>query len=182
MKNVGMLLILSAFALTSLEAAWGNGQKGGSAVQQTQSYAGSGSNQNILFIQTAREAVIERSLGEAKGSYTLTLKGVQPNLAFFGDQPQRLAGKVTVDQFVSDWNQGNGVMAAGGQSGSLSGALVTTSTTPSNVTDVSQSLLILSNPIYDARSQELKFNVRNVSGNQIEAGRHPNPILFIDNN
>lgn len=141
-----------------------------------------GAAQNILFIQAAREAVIERDMGESKGNYTLTLRGVQPNLAFFGDQPQRLAGKVSLDQFINDWKSGNGQLHSGGIAGAVHGALVTTSQTPSNVADVSESMIILSEPIYDAKAQELKFKVRNVANGQIQAGRHANPLLIIDNN
>lgn len=184
-NKLSTMLVLSALALSfgTLEAAWGssNGQKA-NAQMRGGSTSAKGSIQNILFIQTAREAVIERDLGEARGTYSLTLKGVQPNLAYFGDQPQRLAGKVPLDTFLNDWSRGRGVMSYSGAAGGLNGALVTTSTTPSNVTDVSESLIILSEPSYDARTQELKFTIRNMSGTKLQIGRHSNPILFIDNN
>lgn len=185
MKKIAMTLILSAVALTmgSLEAAWGSSRGN----QQNTSNHSYNSNtqagvQNILFIQTAREAIIDRDLGETTGVYTLTLKGVQPNLAYFGDQPKRLAGKVPLNTFLSDWSRGRGAIKNSNAAGALNGALVTTSTTPSNVTDVSESLIMLSEPVYNARTQELKFTIRNISGTKLETGRHQSPILFIDAN
>lgn len=123
-----------------------------------------------LLIQTARLATIERDMYGNTDGFVLTLKGVEPNLAFFNNNGQRTIGKVGISDFVNSLKTTNGASAA----------LVTTSTTPDNAPDLQESVIILSNPVYDARQQTLKFNIDNFNGTNLRAGSHQNAVLLID--
>lgn len=123
-----------------------------------------------LLIQTARLATIERDLYGNTDGFVLTLKGVEPNLAFFNNNGQRTIGKVAINDFINSMDTTNGASAA----------LVTTSTTPDNAPDLQESVIILSNPVYDARQQTLRFHIDNLNGNRLRAGSHQNPVLLID--
>jgi hypothetical protein len=123
-----------------------------------------------LLIQTARLATIERDMYGNTDGFVLTLKGVEPNLAFFNNNGQRMIGKVGINDFINSLKSTNGASAA----------LVTTSTTPDNAPDLQESVIILSNPVYDSRLQTLKFNIDNLNGNRLRAGSHQNAVLLID--
>lgn len=208
MNKVIMTLTLSAFVfgLSTADAVWGtsnrsnngytnqntNGQSftdiqrnkhqarnsyyveqnGGTATNRVTgtNTAISGTVTPALLIQTARQATIERDIYGDSNGFVLTLKGVDPNLAFFNNGSQRSVGKVSITDFVNNMANTNGASAA----------LVTTSTTPDNAPDLQESIIILTNPVYDSRQQTLKFNIDNLNGERLRAGSHQNPILLID--
>ncbi len=183
MRKLGILLVLSCFVMTSsLNAGWGSSRKSNlntrSQTNQMNAKRQTTNTQDkVLFIQTAKEAVIQQDMYSDRGQYVLTLKGIQPNVAFFADRPQRNAGKIALTEFINDWSQGGGDSF---QEENPNGALVTVSTTPSNSSDIAESVMILSEPQYDARNQTLTYKVRTENGKQIDEGRHANPVLFID--
>lgn len=125
---------------------------------------------SALLIQTARLATIERDMYGNTDGFVLILKGVEPNLAFFNNNGQRMIGKVAINDFINSMQSTNGASAA----------LVSTSTTPDNAPDLQESVIIVSHPVYDARAQTLKFNIDNLNGSQLRAGSHQNPVLLID--
>lgn len=207
MNKVIMTLTLSAFVfgLSTADAAWGTSSRSNSGYynqntngqsftdvqrnkhQVRNSYyvnqnggttnrvnstntAVSGTVTPALLIQTARLATIERDMYGDTDGFVLTLKGVDPNLAFFNNGSQRSIGKVSINDFVNNMTNTNGASAA----------LVTTSTTPDNAPDLQESIIILTNPVYDSRQQTLKFNIDNLNGERLRAGSHQNPILLID--
>jgi hypothetical protein len=52
-----------------------------------------------LFVQTAKGASIDKE--------KLILKDVNPTVIFFSDRPKRIAGHLTVEDFVLDWEEDN---------------------------------------------------------------------------
>lgn len=48
----------------------------------------------VLFVQKGRSGALQ-PLDEGKGTYRLTVDGVDPNVAFFSDRPERLAGSIS---------------------------------------------------------------------------------------
>lgn len=151
-------------AFTSTPSQWSNNTT--TTTTGNSSVAGNAA----LLIQTARLATIERDMYGNTDGFILTLKGVEPNLAFFNNNGQRMIGKVAINDFINSMKSTNGASAA----------LVTTSTTPDNAPDLQESVIILSNPVYDSRTQTLKFNIDNLNGNKLRAGSHQNPVLLID--
>jgi hypothetical protein len=53
---------------------------------------------NALFVHNAREVLL-------KGD-TLTMKGISPSVIFFCDRPQRFAGHLSVEEFLSSVSKG----------------------------------------------------------------------------
>ena len=54
----------------------------------------------LLFVQNARDMVIDKG--------RLTLIGVNPTTIFFSDRPKRIAGHMSTEDFVLDWQEGTG--------------------------------------------------------------------------
>jgi hypothetical protein len=54
----------------------------------------------LLFVQNARDLVM--------GKGRLTLVGVNPTTIFFSDRPKRVAGHMSTEDFVLDWQEGTG--------------------------------------------------------------------------
>ena len=54
----------------------------------------------LLFVQNAKDVVM-------KGD-RLTLVGVNPTTIFFSDRPKRIAGHMSTEDFVLDWQEGTG--------------------------------------------------------------------------
>lgn len=138
--------------------------------------------QNILFIQVAKEAIISHDSADPPNTFRLTLKEPQPNLAYFGDQPQRFTGKIPIETFLKNWALGEGVMQGTAAASELNGALVNTSTTLQKINDLSESLILLTDPVYDPDNHELRFKIRGFGNTNLTVGRHANPMLLIDNN
>jgi hypothetical protein len=54
----------------------------------------------LLFVQNARDVVL--------GQGRLTLIGVNPTTIFFSDRPKRIAGHMSTEDFVLDWQEKSG--------------------------------------------------------------------------
>jgi hypothetical protein len=54
----------------------------------------------LLFVQNARDVVLNNG--------RLTLVGVNPTTIFFSDRPKRIAGHMSTEDFVFDWQEGTG--------------------------------------------------------------------------
>ena len=75
----------------------------GNVLKSTKTLAASTAQSDLdevqyLFVQNAKDVVI------AKGH--LTLVGVNPTTIFFSDRPKRIAGHMTTEDFVLDWQEG----------------------------------------------------------------------------
>ena len=54
----------------------------------------------LLFVQNARDVVMDND--------RLTLVGVNPTTIFFSDRPKRIAGHMSTEDFVLDWQEKTG--------------------------------------------------------------------------
>jgi hypothetical protein len=54
----------------------------------------------FLFVQTAKDIVM--------GKGRLTLIGINPTTLFFADRPKRIAGHMSTEDFVLEWQEGTG--------------------------------------------------------------------------
>jgi hypothetical protein len=53
---------------------------------------------DFLFVQNAESVTLKDGV--------LTLKGVSPDTLYFSDRPNRIAGRITVADFVKQWSKG----------------------------------------------------------------------------
>ena len=130
----------------------------------------------LLFIQTAKEAVISKNRSN-NGKFVLTLKGVNPEIAYFSDRPKRIAGKTSIQIFLNEWSRGSQSFKADNPNA----ALVTRLSHSSSHGDSQENMVVLTNPRYDPRRNTLSYDIEPISNNSaIEEGVHKDPVLFID--
>ena len=77
----------------------------GNALKTTAALAADQDRQNLdgvqlLFVQNARDVVVSNQ--------RLTLIGINPTTIFFSDRPRRIAGHMSTEEFVLDWQEGTG--------------------------------------------------------------------------
>jgi len=74
----------------------------GAAIKMPSAHAEDKSQEDVqyLFVQTAKGAVLKKG--------RLTLNDVAPTMIFFSDRPKRIAGHMTVADFVDIWNEDKG--------------------------------------------------------------------------
>jgi hypothetical protein len=64
--------------------------------------AGANQSVSLLFVQEAPEATL---VPAGSGTYTLTLSELIPYTIYFSDRPERIAGFMTMEDFVSGFNR-----------------------------------------------------------------------------
>lgn len=99
---------------------------------------------SLLYVLTADSGTIEPLEG-ARGQYALQLKGVSPNVVYFSDRPNRIAGQVSVADFLKSIGFGgklNPNAAIDVQGGAKEGDLI---------------VVALGQPVYNAASSSLRF-------------------------
>ncbi|MCB1111530.1 MAG: hypothetical protein H7A37_08835 [Chlamydiales bacterium] len=137
----------------------------------------SGNNSGVLYVQTASEAIITKDQS-AEDKFIITLKDVKPQIAFFAETPSLIIGKTTIQNFINDWTNTTTTTSTT----TPNAALVTETTTPSSIT-LSDSMVVLSNPNYDARTGTLTYEATTTNGSTaLQEGVHANPVIFIDSN
>ena len=136
-------------------------------------------NAEYLFVESADKVYIKVD-NSKDGTYTITLKNVDPLVTYFSDRPIRNAGELTVDKFLEIWqndsndsfkkNPPNAVLHA------KKGDLFTDE-------HVFNFAIELSNPVYNKKERSLTFVAKPLPGN---IDPMPNSItlhhvsLFID--
>jgi len=98
MKRLAFLLLLIAVVSCGQQAATGP------APAQTAAESGVAVEAELLFVQEAEGVTFEGD--------TLTLVGVRPQVLFFTDRPQRVAGYLTFDEFLAEVSAGADSFAA----------------------------------------------------------------------
>ena len=92
MKRLAFLLLLIAVVSCGQQAATGP------APAQTAAESGGTVEAELLFVQEAEGVTFEGD--------TLTLVGVRPQVLFFTDRPQRVAGYLAFDEFLAEVSTG----------------------------------------------------------------------------
>jgi len=131
----------------------------------------------LMFIQTAEEAIVTRTTHPRK--YILTLKNINPEVAYVSDRPTKMAGKTTIQSFLREWNSGQ----EGFSANNPNAALVTKTSNSSISSKGKETMVVLTNPRFDTKSKTLSYDIQTVGGSDtIEEGAHEEPVLFIDSN
>ena len=92
MRRLAYLLLLIAVVSCGQQAATGP------APAQTAAESGGAVEAELLFVQEAEGVTFEGD--------TLTLVGVRPQVLFFTDRPQRVAGYLAFDEFLAEVSAG----------------------------------------------------------------------------
>lgn len=133
--------------------------------------AGEENSFQLMFIQSAEEAVVKQN-PKNPDRWVVTLRNVDPDVAYFSDSPKKMAGKLTVEGFLDEWKLGN--------KKNPTGSLVTQfSHASSGAGETGQ--IILSNPRFDKRNNTITYDAQNPLGKKhLSEGKHQDPVLFIE--
>ena len=124
---------------------------------------------SFLFVLRADTGVITKS----DGVYTLTLKGLDEQVLYFSDRPVRVAGFITVSQFMSDWAAGNNSFKANPPNAAIVHAALKT-----NAKEIAQALPVeLTHPAVTIEG--LSFQLKDLQG-KMSLGRYSRVVLFVD--
>lgn len=162
MRNKLTLLILNIF-LASSDLAFGYLPK--PSIDEAQNY-------RLLFIQTAEEIIVKQNPKNPE-RWMVTLLNVSPDVSYFSEKPKKIAGKITIDNFLEEWKLG--------PKSNPNGSLVTQFSYSNLEGDGTKKLISLSNPRFDNRNRTITYDAQNPSGkNNLSEGRHAEPVLFIE--
>lgn len=126
--------------------------------------------ENLLFLIHAKQAKVERH--ESNPSYgKLTLLDVSPGVTYFTDRPQRHSGAMPLEDFLSQWSEGQKNF----QEVPPNAALVFYEGKGAKFHEVS---LELRKPVYDPTHNQLQFNVYLLD--KLEGDVFTEVTLFID--
>lgn len=130
-------------------------------------------NFQLLFIQTAEEAVLRQN-PKNPDQWTLTLKNVDPEIAYFSESPKKMAGKVSISNFLQEWDTKTSKRTP-------QGALVTKFSHSSAQGSDQERQIYLSNPRWSSKNNTLTYDVLNPFGSKsLTQGNHQAPVLFIE--
>ena len=130
-----------------------------------------------LFVQQAQEAIIQR---DENNQLLLVLHTLNPDIAFVTERPVRIAGKISLQQFMNTFHQ----YQLNSETNNPNSTLIVKSSASLNMPEKNSGIrLLLSNPSYDPHAQTLSYTIGAIDSRvAIKEGTHQNPILFIDNN
>jgi len=132
---------------------------------------------NYLFLQNASSGILKAT--KEHGTYQLVLQNVQPNVTYFSDRPNRITGSITLDTFLKEWQKKNGFKTDAPNVG-IEGIKLHAFSRDQEVSVI----MILSNPIYDKKSNSLTYTARALNTNESDIKDNiklSNIALFIDN-
>lgn len=162
MKKGFTALILSAIMMTSTYASAYIPKP---AVNEQEGF-------QILFIQSAKEVNVARSKTNTD-LWTITLKDVEPDVAYFSETPKKMAGKVSIENFIQE-------IAAKRANGPRANLVTQLSHSGSQGSSYERQV-ILSNPRFDKATNSITYDAKNpVGSNNLQEGKHENPVLFIE--
>lgn len=162
MKNRPQLSLLLALVINVFFASAG--------MANMPSPAGLPKNCQVLFVQVAKHAELAPNPNQPD-SYNLILKSVEPYTSYFTDRPNRFTGLLSTANFVSFWQNEVDIQK-----------------TPPNVAVETSNLkngqrinqvLVLSNPIYDAKKHVITYAAKSLEG-PLQPMNFGYTVLFID--
>lgn len=127
----------------------------------------------LLFIQTAKEVIVKQH-PKNPDKWLITLRKLTGDVAYFSEQPKKIAGKISVENFLEEWrtstqNNPKGILAAQFSHSKQEG-------------DSSKRWVKLSNPRFDSRNNTITYNAQNPPGkNNLSQGEYRDAVLFIKN-
>lgn len=133
---------------------------------------------NVLFFQNADEGRLI-PIKEKPGYYQLVLKGVNDNVNYFTDRPNRKAGVYPTAKFIKQWQEGRKSVSFNKIPPNAALSAIETHLLKHKMFN---RVFELSAPQYDEKNHTLTYIARTVDNdsNQLPA-KFKHPALFIDN-
>src|SRR3990167_1875744 len=125
-----------------------------------------------LFVIHAKSG----NVTQTNNYYQLNLQ--KPRITYFTDRPVRLAGSISVKQFVSDWSTGQNSFARVNPNAALIADFDAL-----KAGDEQEHFVILKNPSYDPKTDTLTLNVSGFKASeQLMSGELTDIMLFVHSN
>lgn len=188
MRNPTLLLILNFCLLTTYLPAATIQQpaKGSTKAPITTTITKtptSGTNSNtqtpavdLTFIQIAKNGTIARNIND-RSKFTLTLKGVDPEIVYMSDRSSALSGKTTIQQFLNEWKLNRSNL----KPERPNALLVSKMSKTARDNQSNENMVILSNPRYTESTKSLVYDIEIMDKSKtIREGSVHDPVLFIE--
>lgn len=129
-------------------------------------------NSRVVFIQIANSGTLIPT-GTDPTAYKLVLNQVSPFTTYFTDRPNRISGLLPTNQFVDLWHTQDIVSTPPN---------VALETRDSKNGQRINKVLVLSNPIYDSKNQQIYYNAKVLDKNinRMNSMMLGYTVLFID--
>lgn len=131
---------------------------------------------NLLLFQKSDAAKIIPNEG-SQNCYNLVLTDTQHNIIYFSDQPARIAGSISVPQFLALWQQNYT------QDRFEPNVVINATIADNNGNKINEmtDIAVFSHPVYDQTNNQLSYTVCSISKNKIsDFTRLTNVSLFFD--
>jgi len=133
----------------------------------------------LLFVLVAGKGAINKS--PKSKHYVLTLKDVTPEVIYFTDRPDRYTNKISLQKFLDLWKTGS--FKKSPPNAAMQAVRLYLDHKPSDKRSVNY-VVELTNPQYDAKTKQVKFNITPLKGNANTlptSAKSDYVALFIDN-
>jgi hypothetical protein len=133
---------------------------------------------SYVFIQNSASAVLN-PVNNKPGTYTLTMKNVQPYINYFSERPNRMTGVMPTDKFFQAWQKGQDSFAKDAPNVSVSGIKLH----GIYQQKVMNYVLALSNPHYDVKKNEITYDAKSLENGHIALNKAitlHNVVVFLD--
>ncbi len=131
-------------------------------------------NSELIYIQQAKVAELSHNPNRL-GTYLLKVSGSDKTLVYFSDKPDRVAGTLTLSQFVKTWQ--NSTAVQDNQPNAVISYMEFKATTECGV---GADILQLSNPKYDAGTDTVTFEAKPLHEYEIMTGVFENLVIVYD--
>ena len=131
-------------------------------------------NSELIYIQQAKVAELLHN-PDRLGTYLLKLSGNDKTLVYFSDKPDRVAGTLTLAQFVKTWQSSTSTQD--NQPNAVISYMEFKATTEYGV---GADILQLSNPKYDAGTDTVTFVAKPLHEYEIMTGVFENLVIVYD--
>lgn len=129
--------------------------------------------ENLLFVVRAQRAVFAPA-AQQKDCYQLTLTGLDKRVVYFSDEPKRITGKLSAQEFLTTWRHDSKSNAAPNV------AIEALHVNANHINEIDE-VATLTSPQYDPQQQQLRFTACPLGQRPLKAYPHLQDVtVFFD--
>lgn len=128
----------------------------------------------LIYIQQAKVAELSQNPNRLD-TYLLKVSGSDKTLVYFSDKPDRVAGTLSLSQFVKGWQNNSSL-----QEDQPNAVISYVSFEPAIDAGVGADILQLSNPEYDAGTDTVTFTAKPLHEYEVTTGKFENLVIVYD--
>ncbi len=120
-------------------------------------------NTEVLFVLLSQQASFH-AIPNKHDTYELSLRGVNPKVIYFSDRPKRLSNQIAIQKFIQQWKTGAFKNSA---PNAVMEAVRLNVKTMQLQKGESSYPIILMNPVYHAKTNQLSFEIKSLPGSKV---------------